>query len=317
MFSLQDYASCAASADFCGNANPWPFYAISLTLLALGLLLLVATVRPRRSAWWVFLLTAVVLTVGIGAAMLSAGGLPRLSPTESFPIDSADALHVANGTTIAISIELNGAIVATVEANTERDIAIAQLPPAPWTVDAISPAGRALATLSVPTLTGVSNRSGYGQRADLSCGRLDLWIGPPLLGPTFIAGASGDCDAPSSAIPNPTPTPTPRFVTPGPTPWPSNACGGFHLKVVNEDSDEVTVTINGTYSETVAGGASDTIVEWLPPFPKPLMPWTVVVTRTADGTQIGSVYLAGPVDQKVIVSGGQLEYGPYDIRGDC
>ena len=107
-------------------------------------------------------------------------------------------------------------------------------------------------------------------------------------------------------------SPTPKFVTPGPTPWPSNACGGFHLKVVNGDADPITVTINDTYSETVEGGGSQTLVEWLPPN-KPLMPWTVVVTGPA-GTQIGSAYMTGPVDQKIIVSGGQMEYGPYDIR---
>jgi hypothetical protein len=122
--------------------------------------------------------------------------------------------------------------------------------------------------------------------------------------------------------PSPTPTTTPsptsnatlKFVTPGPTPWPSNACGGFHLKVVNEDTGSITVTINGSYAQMVDGGTSQTIVEWLPPN-KPLMPWTVVVTG-ADGTRIGSAYMTGPVDQKIIVSGGQMEYGPYDIRTD-
>jgi hypothetical protein len=121
-----------------------------------------------------------------------------------------------------------------------------------------------------------------------------------------------DVTASATPAPTPTPTPTPKFVTPGPTPWPSNACGGFHLKVVNEETASITVTINDSYTETVDGGTSQTIVEWLPPN-KPLMPWTVVVTGAA-GTQIGSAYMTGPVDQKIIVSGGQMEYGPYDIR---
>jgi hypothetical protein len=113
------------------------------------------------------------------------------------------------------------------------------------------------------------------------------------------------------------PAATPKFGLLSPAPDRSNACGGFHLKVVNEDTDQITVTINGTYSGNVAGGASAVIVEWLPP-DKPLMPWTVVVTSTIDSTQLGSAYFTGPVDQRIIVSGGQMEYGPYDIRiEDC
>jgi len=40
---------CQATVDFCGNANPWPFAAISLLLAAAGLLLTATTyVASRR-----------------------------------------------------------------------------------------------------------------------------------------------------------------------------------------------------------------------------------------------------------------------------
>ena len=35
---------------------------------------------------------------------------------------------------------------------------------------------------------------GVAARADLSCGRIDLWSGPPLAGPAPNPGTPGDCD---------------------------------------------------------------------------------------------------------------------------
>jgi hypothetical protein len=34
---------------------------------------------------------------------------------------------------------------------------------------------------------------GDGNRVDLSCGRIDVWAGPPLLGPAPGPGTPGDC----------------------------------------------------------------------------------------------------------------------------
>jgi hypothetical protein len=34
---------------------------------------------------------------------------------------------------------------------------------------------------------------GDANRVDLSCGRLDIWSGPPLLGPAPGPGSPGDC----------------------------------------------------------------------------------------------------------------------------
>lgn len=105
-------------------------------------------------------------------------------------------------------------------------------------------------------------------------------------------------------------------MTASPLALPSNACGGFHLKVINEETQDVTVTINDSYEVKVRAGASETVVEWLPP-QKPLMPWTVVVTSST-GVQIGTDTFTGPVDQKLTVSSGQLTTEPYDIQiDDC
>jgi hypothetical protein len=41
---------------------------------------------------------------------------------------------------------------------------------------------------------GVTSMSGAGARADLSCGRLDVWVGAPMLGPAPDGGVPGDCE---------------------------------------------------------------------------------------------------------------------------
>ena len=37
-------------------------------------------------------------------------------------------------------------------------------------------------------------KKGSGARVDLSCGRLDVWVGPPMHGPFPAPGRPGDCD---------------------------------------------------------------------------------------------------------------------------
>jgi hypothetical protein len=109
-------------------------------------------------------------------------------------------------------------------------------------------------------------------------------------------------------------SPTP-FATLGvtipPIPLPSNACGGFHLKIVNAESGKITATVNGTYSLTIRAGSSETLVAFLPP-EKPPLPWDVVLSDST-GSEIGAQSFTGPVDQKVAVSNGQGNSAPYDI----
>ena len=40
---------------------------------------------------------------------------------------------------------------------------------------------------------GGSSANGIGGRIDLSCGRLDIWSGVPVIGPMPGPGSPGDC----------------------------------------------------------------------------------------------------------------------------
>ena len=41
---------------------------------------------------------------------------------------------------------------------------------------------------------GSGESKGDGARVDLSCGRIDVWSGTPMMGPAPGPGAPGDCD---------------------------------------------------------------------------------------------------------------------------
>jgi hypothetical protein len=132
----------------------------------------------------------------------------------------------------------------------------------------------------------------------------------PSLTLSLAPSATATATAPALS---PTPSPSP-VVSSTPFPLPSNACGGFHLKVVNDDLDDITVTINATYSVTVPSGASETLIEFFLPELQPL-PWTVVVTNSS-GTEIGTERFTSSIDQQLTVSSGELRTEPYDISED-
>jgi hypothetical protein len=98
---------------------------------------------------------------------------------------------------------------------------------------------------------------------------------------------------------------------------PSNACGGFHLKVVNQTGASVVVTVNGSWSTVIAGEATLTINEGLSTPQPPQLPWQVVITDDATGKQLFSATMPGPVDQKVTLSPGGPVQTPYDLSEDC
>jgi len=79
---------------------------------------------------------------------------------------------------------------------------VKDLPRQPWLVEARTPTGRVLSSMTVrpgdvweTTMPdGSTQMKGDAVRVDLSCGRLDMWSGPPLLGPAPGPGKTGDCD---------------------------------------------------------------------------------------------------------------------------
>ena len=117
------------------------------------------------------------------------------------PTGEPHDLVVSNGTTLRVTIVVNGMALRTIQPQTDETVFVKDLPPLPWTVEARTSAGRALLSMSVRAgdvwettrPDGSHELNGDANRVDLSCGRLDIWSGPPLLGPAPGPGSPGDC----------------------------------------------------------------------------------------------------------------------------
>jgi hypothetical protein len=148
------------------------------------------------------LLAAVVLTAVLGGC--GGGGSAGSSPSSATPSVSGTGmtLSIANQTTIAVTLVVNQKVIEVVAAGGYENPIKAELPGLPWDVETRSPSGRVLSSMTVkagdvwqttPDASGNSGAKGDAVRVDLSCGRLDVWSGPPLLGPPPGPGTSGDC----------------------------------------------------------------------------------------------------------------------------
>lgn len=96
-------------------------------------------------------------------------------------------------------------------------------------------------------------------------------------------------------------------------PPPSNACGGFHLLVVNNDDYAVDVKINETDAGNLEANSQVMLVPLfrpeLPPFP-----WAVKLSRANDGAWVGTAGLeTGVGDTKITVSGGEINVANMDL----
>lgn len=129
-------------------------------------------------------------------------GCASISPA---PSTGPVTLGVSNGTTLAVSLFVNGRHVGDfVPGRPEPAIDPASLPPLPWSVEARSPSGRVLTTMAVrqgevsSTIgpDGAITYTGAVGRVDLSCGRLTIWAGdvpPSGPAPPPSPGTPGDC----------------------------------------------------------------------------------------------------------------------------
>lgn len=141
-----------------------------------------------------------VLPVSLALALLA--GCSPFGPTPPAQVASAKDLELSNGTTLAVTLVVNGNVIRTFPRGVRGAVAPRDLPPLPWAVEARSPSGRVLVSMTVrpgdvreTTAPGGGREyRGAGARVDLSCGRLDLWSGPPLLGPAPGPGRPGDCE---------------------------------------------------------------------------------------------------------------------------
>jgi len=148
----------------------------------------------RLVSWLVLAAMAVSGCVG-------SGGTSELPATPAPSPTATVALSIANYTTIAVTLVVNGSVVEVVPPGGYQDPIKAALPGLPWTVETRSPSGRVLSSMTVwpgvvwqtsyPNGEGAAH--GDAVRVDLSCGRIDVWSGAPLLGPPPGPGTSGDC----------------------------------------------------------------------------------------------------------------------------
>ena len=153
-----------------------------------------------RLAWAT--IAAIIATVA--AACGVAASLPA-----SIVIIEPHTVSISNETsTLAVKVMVNGNEVGIFQPGERADpIDQSRLPSPPWHVVATTLSGRPLTAYDVKpgdvTRTeyggGSSGQSGKAMRVDLSCGRIDIWSGPPMLGPPhdLMPGRSyapGDCD---------------------------------------------------------------------------------------------------------------------------
>ncbi len=97
-------------------------------------------------------------------------------------------LAISNQTTLPVTLVVNGRVIGNFGAGEAQDpIEPSRLPPPPWMIEIETASGRALLSLQVQTpgsrAVPGGGVVGSGQRVYLSCGRLEVWSGPPLLGP--------------------------------------------------------------------------------------------------------------------------------------
>ena len=141
------------------------------------------------------LLALLAATIALATGCGGAPSSPSASPVAS-TAPSRD-LHVENGTSKAVTILVDDVIVSTVAAGQTATIAESELPGGVWFVSATLPGGRTILAgqidWSVLSQTATSS-SGWGSRVDLSCGRLDVRVGVPMIGPAPGPGTPGDCD---------------------------------------------------------------------------------------------------------------------------
>lgn len=111
-------------------------------------------------------------------------------------------LDIDNGTTLTVTVEINGQHVGDYGPGTQTALDLGPLPQLPWHLVARWPNGRTLLTFDVPAgdpdMTaqpqGESDHGGHGSRVYLTCGTLLIWAGTvPMPQSPFSPTPTDDC----------------------------------------------------------------------------------------------------------------------------
>ena len=141
----------------------------------------------------------------VACAPTIASPNPTTRPAEPTQLAGRPVLGARNGSTLSVTVTVNGAVVGTVQPSAVMPpLDFANLPPFPWTVEARSPSDRVLTSMTVDSgyvTLGTDPNGNLGSsftfgRVDLSCGRVTIWAGySELFGPAPApsAGSPGDC----------------------------------------------------------------------------------------------------------------------------
>ncbi len=156
---------------------------------------IIGRMRGRELVRRIDRISRLVATLWVASVLAGCSTLLGPSPAQ------LPNLGISNETTLTVTLAVNGAVIATFAPGTASSAISAPLPELPWIVEARSPSGRVLTSLTVHagdvTSTegpdGKSSSRSDGARVDLSCGRLDIWAGMPMNGPMPGPGTPGDC----------------------------------------------------------------------------------------------------------------------------
>ena len=144
-----------------------------------------------------------------GCSLLPGAASPVPVPVEQQPVGVEVAvppermrLEMNNGTTIVVVLSVNGGVGREFAPGSVADLGVAELGPLPWRAKVSTIHARKLLDLRVNagdvTVTneggGSTSSRGAARVADLSCGRIDLWVGQQPSGPAPGGGTPGDCD---------------------------------------------------------------------------------------------------------------------------
>jgi hypothetical protein len=156
------------------------------------------------------LVVAAVLCALLAACAAPVPSAPARSPSSqqraTFPLaivpPESMSVSVSNSTTLNVRIYVNDMFVSTLDPGAcvgchgDDAVPASVLPPLPWNVEVRTLSSRVLVALPIKAGDVIETNSylkGDGNRVDLSCGRIDIWSGPPMLGPAPEPGTPGDC----------------------------------------------------------------------------------------------------------------------------